>query len=135
MASLRLVADLPGDPGAPAAARGLVRAVLRGWRMEALTADAELAVSELMTNAVVHAPGDEPYQLEISQRERGIRLAIVDGSSIPPVIRALEETQPGGRGLVIIAALSSAWGHDERPDGKQVWVDLDGAAEISEHDA
>src|SRR4051812_7970299 len=75
MAQLRAVADVPADRRAPAAARGLVRAVLRGWQMVDLTADAELVVSELVTTALRPAPGVGPYQVEIVQRPGGVRIS------------------------------------------------------------
>jgi anti-sigma regulatory factor (Ser/Thr protein kinase) len=105
-------------------ARRLVVATTVGWGVASLAADAELVVSELVTNALVHAPGAESYELSILRRPGGIRLELADGSSIGPMIRELEDARPGGRGLRIVQTIGVSWGHDEHANGKRVWVDL-----------
>jgi hypothetical protein len=120
----RAVFDLPANRRAPHLARRLVGATLEGWQVESLLDDAQLVTSELVTNAVMHAPAPEGYELQLSRRPRGVRLGLIDGSSTPPMIR-LNDDRPGGRGLRIIEALASGWGHEEHDGGKRVWVDLD----------
>jgi anti-sigma regulatory factor (Ser/Thr protein kinase) len=120
-----VVLDLPASPRAASAARRAVGATLRSWRLEVLCADAELVVSELVTNAVIHAPGPTSRQLRIVRRDAGVRLVVSDGSPSPPSIRTLNDGRSGGRGLRIVATLASAWGYDRHADGKQVWADLD----------
>jgi hypothetical protein len=106
-------------------ARRVVVATTVGWGLAPLSADAELVVSELVTNALVHAPGTDSYRLTLVERPRGVRLELADGSSITPVIRELQDDRPGGRGLRIVQAIAVAWGHDEDGGGKRVWVDLE----------
>ena len=121
----RAVCDLPANRRAPRIARRFVGATLGGWQLASLLDDAQLITSELVMNAVMHAPATDRYELQLSRRNDGVRLAVVDGSSTPPMIRALDDDQQaGGRGLRIIEALAARWGHEEHDGGKRVWVDL-----------
>jgi anti-sigma regulatory factor (Ser/Thr protein kinase) len=105
-------------------ARRVVVATTVGWGMASLSADAELVVSELVTNALLHAPGTDRFVLTVVERPGGVRVEVADGSSIAPVIRELEDGRAGGRGLRIVQALAVAWGHVEDGSGKRVWVEL-----------
>jgi len=125
VARRRVVLDVPADTRAASAARRAVAATLRTWRLEVLCSDAELVVSELITNAITHAPGPASHQLQIVHRATGVRLTVSDGSLSPPSIRTPDDGRPGGRGLRIVETLASSWGYDRRADGKQVWADLD----------
>ena len=124
MGELRARVDVPADAFGPTMARRLVVATTVGWGLASLSADAELVVSELVTNALLHAPGPESFELCVVRRPGGIRLELADGSSIAPVIRELEDGRPGGRGLRIVQTIAVAWGHDEEGGGKRVWVEL-----------
>ena len=124
MGELSARVDVPADGGGPTMARRLVVATTVGWGLASLSADAELVVSELVTNALLHAPGTDSFELCIIRQVDGIRLELADGSSIAPMIRELEDGRPGGRGLRIVQTIAVAWGHDEEGPGKRVWVEL-----------
>jgi anti-sigma regulatory factor (Ser/Thr protein kinase) len=127
MAQLRMMLDLPATLRSASTARAVVRALLPGWGLPApVVDDAELVVSELVSNAVEHAPGSETYELEVVQRPDGVRISLADGSSIKPVVAALAHDRPRGRGLRIVEALTDEWGSDEHKGGKRVWVELSG---------
>jgi anti-sigma regulatory factor (Ser/Thr protein kinase) len=85
--------------------------------------DASLVLSELVGNAVRHAEGD---RLQVHLRRRGdvLRMAVRDGSVAGPVPRNADLEDEGGRGLLIIEALSDRWGWQPRPGGKVVWADV-----------
>ena len=83
-------------------------------------------MSELVSNAVIHAPGPDSYRLELTQLGGSVRLSVADGSPRAPVMRTDDDGRPGGKGLRIIEALSAAWGHEPDHMGKRVWADLDG---------
>jgi anti-sigma regulatory factor (Ser/Thr protein kinase) len=121
---LRARVDVPADAFGPTMARRVVAATTVGWGVTSLRADAELVVSELVTNALMHAPGTESFELCVVRRPGGIRVELADGSSIAPVIRELEDGRPGGRGMRIVQTIAVAWGHDEEGQGKRVWVEL-----------
>lgn len=117
--------DLPLDTAAPAAGRHMVREILRAWQVtQEYTVEACLiAVSELVTNAVVHGGGQ--VRLEAEKREAVIRLAVSDGGSVLPGRRDSGPLDTKGRGIALIEALATAWGVEEAADGgKSVWVDV-----------
>jgi anti-sigma regulatory factor (Ser/Thr protein kinase) len=90
----------------------------------AATVDAVLlAVSELVTNAVCHAPG--PYTLKVSIGEHRVRIAVTDSSPVTPVARTPRFDGSGGLGLHMLEALA---GHVDiathHGGGKTVSVDV-----------
>jgi anti-sigma regulatory factor (Ser/Thr protein kinase) len=125
MGQLKAIVELPATLHSAATARAVIRAILPGWGLRPIVDDAELIVSELVSNAVEHAPGSATYELEVVQRGGGIRIYLADGSSIKPVIAALAHDRPRGRGLRIVEALTTSWGSDDHKGGKRVWVDLE----------
>jgi len=115
---------LPRDPGSAAAARRFVGDVLAGWDLggEQVTI-AQLLVSELVTNAVIHTAG--PLEVRVHRQDDGIRVAVRDESGERPAAIAsgtLDGTS--GRGLVLVDKLSSCWGVDVAGMGKIVWFEL-----------
>ncbi len=104
--------------------------LLPGWGLPAqLCGDAELIVSELATNALLHAPVTGSIELEIVRRAHGVRVSLADGSSVRPTIRERSSDRPSGRGMQIVATLATAWGAEDHQGGKRVWVDLDAASD------
>jgi Histidine kinase-like ATPase domain len=114
---------LAPHPTAPRAARALVSRTLTDWGLGSHIATAALVVSELVTNAMTHAETD--IDVTLSTHRRAIRVAVRDRSPDQPVQQdaGLEEH---GRGLILVAGLSRAWGVLPTADGgKVVWATLD----------
>lgn len=90
---------------------------------EAIAA-AELMISELVTNAVVH--GGTPIRIDLHHREQPdlVRAAVTDGGEGQPVPRNPDEQDPHGRGLLIVRSLADDWGVAEYEAGKCVWFTL-----------
>jgi len=89
-----------------------------------MIADAELAASELVTNAVQHAPG--PCVLCLSDDGKCVEVAVSDSSVRPPVDRhAGFREGTGGAGLVMLQRLADTIEVRLRNDGKTVSVTLD----------
>ncbi|MDQ1695523.1 MAG: hypothetical protein QOJ03_876 [Frankiaceae bacterium] len=109
-------------PTAVRATRRFVRDTLAEWGEEQLVPDAELVASELATNAVLHATS--PFLATV--RRSGARLWIGIHDISPDVAeqRAPSADLSSGRGLTLIADLSTRWGVDTTPDGKVVWAEL-----------
>jgi anti-sigma regulatory factor (Ser/Thr protein kinase) len=86
--------------------------------------DTLLVASELVANAVRHAPAGESGDLEViwNLDEHGITIRVGDGSSQLPSAHHPSVRDTHGRGLTIIAALSDEWGVDKDGAGKQVWA-------------
>jgi anti-sigma regulatory factor (Ser/Thr protein kinase) len=124
MGQWRATVDLPTDLSGPRAARRVVAALLDVWDLSAIRDDAELVVSELVTNAHRHAWGCGIFELEVVGRSDGVWIALADGSAIRPIVEELSVDRTSGRGMALVAALASDWGAEDRHGGKRVWVDL-----------
>ena len=125
--------------GSAALARRYVRRVLRAIRMQALEEPAELGVSELVTNAVLHARTDITLTVRAMPSGR-VRIEVTDSSPLPVQSRPLGAGATTGRGLQLVTAGASAWGIDELPvgagPGKTVWFELkEGAGEATAGEA
>jgi CheY-like chemotaxis protein/anti-sigma regulatory factor (Ser/Thr protein kinase) len=117
-----LTVDLPDHTSAPRIGRRLIRNLLI-HRDQALVADVELLVSELVTNAIVHA--SSAPQLEVRLSTRTIRVSVHDADPALPELRVPDSNRPGGRGLHLLNTLASRWGTDPSEAGKVVWFEID----------
>jgi anti-sigma regulatory factor (Ser/Thr protein kinase) len=116
---------LPAAANAPEIARQYVRRNCDGLPQE-LLADAEIMVSELVTNALQY--GRPQITLHLRSDPPGVGIGVADdGPPLGPGPRGHPEpSEPRGRGLMIVDALASTWGvtaHDPLP-GKTVWFQL-----------
>jgi anti-sigma regulatory factor (Ser/Thr protein kinase) len=86
-----------------------------------LVEDAELMVSELVTNSLAHAPG---WQIVVDIWQAGpcLFLEVWDRSPRPPVRLTPDELTVNGRGLHIVKELSLGFGCATFSDGKVVWA-------------
>ncbi|MCZ2848201.1 ATP-binding protein [Modestobacter sp. VKM Ac-2978] len=119
--------DLPLRASSVPLARRLVRDVMRSWRAQQDPEDAELLVTELVANVVDHAGGDV-LTLELSLAGAWLRVGVLDGSAVPPVVRELSLTEERGRGMQLVDAIADRWGCEEHRGGKRVWFELSPAA-------
>jgi anti-sigma regulatory factor (Ser/Thr protein kinase) len=119
--------DLERVPEAAAQARHLVAHALQAWSLPQLMEDAELIVSELVSNTVAHAVGDciQVTMLRLSRQR--VRISVVDRDSRRPKRRAPDADGERGRGLLLVEACSSEWGVRVLPGGKSVWSELEAA--------
>ncbi|MFB7168914.1 SpoIIE family protein phosphatase [Streptomyces sp. NPDC056242] len=111
--------SLPNEPQAAGQARGYVRSQLAEWGLEELTMTTELLASELVGNVVRYAKG--PMRLRLL-RGKELICEVSDGSLTMPRIRHASETDEGGRGLQLVAALSQRWGTRYTVTGKWIWT-------------
>jgi anti-sigma regulatory factor (Ser/Thr protein kinase) len=85
-------------------------------------ADLGLVVSELATNACVHARS--PFSVTVQRHDGGLLVEVADDDpavvSVQPLTRG-----PSGRGMRIVAAVAKDWGMTTRGVGKSVWAVLD----------
>ncbi len=120
-----LSARFPAKGDAARRARRFVAGALERWgKGSRLLDDAQLVVTELATNAVVHARS--PFSVELQRRDGGVRLAVRDAGRARPILRDPDPLDTSGRGLRIVAALAAGWGVEPDGDGKTVWADLRG---------
>jgi hypothetical protein len=111
-------------PDAPFAARRFLAGLLgrRPYGDRVDPYDAQLVVSELATNAVVHA--GTPFSVGVRYDGSAVRISVQDWSSTQPIMRESNPHALSGRGLRLIATVSRAWGIEYGPDGKTVWAEL-----------
>jgi len=117
--------DLPPDHTAAARARHFVAATLRGWGCHDAVADAELLVSELVTNAVLHARSEAT--VTVDRNGSGLlRVAVCDASPAAPRLRDYGPESVTGRGMLLVDRIARRWGVDVSSSGKCVWFEVDG---------
>ena len=117
-----LVLALDAVPGAVPQARALLRRVVEGTSFAGRLDDGELALSELVTNAVLH--GREGILVSVVLTDATLRVQVADASPVSPSFSMLDPTAVTGRGLMLISAVADRWGVDPTPDGKAVWFEL-----------
>lgn len=108
---------------APARARAVVAEELAAWSLEDLIFPAQLVVSELVSNAVLH--GQPPVGLLVRRMEGEVLLGVHDRSGDPPRPTGNDPADTRmltGRGLMLIPALAGRWGWLLGTDGKVVWA-------------
>ncbi|MFE7182175.1 SpoIIE family protein phosphatase [Streptomyces erythrochromogenes] len=110
------------------AARTFVQEQLTVWDREEMADSLQLIVSEIVTNALIHAGSDVDVRLR--SFDDHVRLEVRDSGSNPPVPSplALEEEENAeaehGRGLLIVEALGGAWYSSPNGRGKTVSLDM-----------
>jgi anti-sigma regulatory factor (Ser/Thr protein kinase) len=112
------------DPAEIARARAFVRDSLRAWDLDGDVMLFELAVSELMTNAITHGAGD--VNVTIRGTEDLVRMEVTDGGGGSGPVSPVEPgSSPGlgGWGLRIVEGLSESWGTRRDAKGTLVWVE------------
>lgn len=96
---------------------------LRSWQVPADKAgDIVLAASELVTNAFEHGRGGITVRLRFAGG--CLLLEVRDSSPAAPMLDRAAPHSSRGRGLALVEALSSAWGHRRAGDGKWVWAEF-----------
>ena len=113
---------LPAEGASTPRARIFVRTALTGILPADVVSAAELCVSELITNAVLHA--GTPVRLHVAPVPDGIRIHVRDGSPAMPLRVRHSRTAATGRGLALVTAVARSWGVDRHDDGKTVWCEL-----------
>jgi len=118
----------PPEPVSVLHARRFLHETLNLWSLQAVGDDAAVVLSELATNAVLHARTAFTIRLSSSGKQ-ALRVSVTDGSMQMPR-RVMNRHATSGRGLQMIDALSTEWGATlNGVEGKTVWTVL------SPHDA
>ena len=146
----RALLTLEPVPQAASEARRFVTATCKRWGVSEVADVVSLAVSELVTNALLHAQTE--IEVELCVASGALEACVADHDPRLPVMRPsrtdlladldavaginpeLDERQSmkvgtsgsvtAGRGLLIVNALADEWGVSERSDGKEVWFTL-----------
>ena len=120
----RWLSVFAGEPGRVPEARAFVARALAGCpARETLLA----CVSELAANAITHTASGAGgmFTVEVIKPADGVALVAVTDAGSPraPSVRPANPQAEGGRGLALVAALASSWGHHQsRGGGRTVWA-------------
>ena len=87
-----------------------------------VVADAATIASELVTNALT--AGSSEIELSLGLRADAVYIEVGDDASGTVRLAHPEPTDPKGRGLLVVAALSREWGVTSADGGKQVWAEI-----------
>ncbi|WP_105973164.1 SpoIIE family protein phosphatase [Streptomyces geranii] len=120
-------------PEAVRHARRFTRRTLRAWSLSGEAGGQEniqegmdtvlLVVSELVTNALVHTDGQ--VRLDLTLFNGRLRVAVADNSPRTPIRPTnLGWEATGGRGMLLVEAMSATWGTVPVSGGKQVWSEI-----------
>jgi anti-sigma regulatory factor (Ser/Thr protein kinase) len=115
---------VPPDSRSPGLARGWTSRTLVGWGLTGDLVDvALLGVNELVTNALLHARTAARVELDLDDRR--LLVLVNDGGLSGELER--QESDPSasrGRGLLLVEALTDAWGSERSSRGTTVWFEL-----------
>lgn len=117
---------LPPELQSASSARELVRRVLAEGQRSRWSDQAELAITEVVSNAALHA--HTPMDVVVRVYTQHVRIEVADRSSLLPAPRAYDTRATTGRGLGLVALLTSSSGVEARDDGKAVWFVIDDQA-------
>ncbi|MFE4371230.1 ATP-binding protein [Streptomyces sp. NPDC056835] len=107
------------------AVRARVRETLEKWGLNDLARDVELAACELVTNAVVHCRvtfAEIEVTVHVDGEDVVLEISDPDRDSFPALRVGSPGAEEGGRGLLLVAALSNTWGCRELEYAKCVWA-------------
>jgi anti-sigma regulatory factor (Ser/Thr protein kinase) len=109
------------DPSEVFAARHFVLYVLDSWGLE--MEDVPLLVSELATNAVLHARSD--FEVTVIRSPQCIRVEVFDQNTRLPSFAVAPTDAYSGRGLMLLRGLSTNWGVESHSEiGKTIWFEV-----------
>lgn len=121
--------SLAPSPRSAADARRWIRAACLKLNRPELVEAAEVGISELVANAILHGRG--PITVRLRGTASHPRVEVLDGSTEPPVPPALDDVDEDdadllttfGRGLAMVARSATAWGASIDENGKIVWFE------------
>jgi anti-sigma regulatory factor (Ser/Thr protein kinase) len=118
-----LVAEFAAERASPGHARRLVLGALAEWGCgPGLLQDAAVVVSELATNAVLHAASS--FSLSATLEDSLLRIAVHDSRPLSVTARDGGLSPEPTHGLGLVEALSLRWGAEDAAQGKAVWAEL-----------
>lgn len=115
--------SLPPEPASARACRRFLVATLEEWGADQFADDAVLLLSELVTNAVVHAGTEIHVTLTLGGDV--LRVEVRDASPRLPRVKQFSMLSGTGRGLAMVAGAAHHWDVEPLAEGgKKVWFEL-----------
>jgi anti-sigma regulatory factor (Ser/Thr protein kinase) len=109
-----------------AEARRWARAVLTAWDADDVEWELSQLLTEVVTNAVLHARTTLRVVLEQDDASGRLRCEVTDGSLVRPRLRRRSTEATTGRGLQLLESVATSWGVQAVSGGKTVWFEVDG---------
>ena len=120
----RAVTKLPNDPSAVPAARRFASQQLMDFPEADVVDKTRLLVTELATNAVMHARS--PIRLTVEPGPDRVRVEVRDDDPRPlDPPHAPDPDATSGRGLWLVSAIACSWGVNRNDRGKTIWFEVD----------
>lgn len=113
------------DPSSVAGARRFVAEVLAAHERADAVVPLTLVVSELASNAVLHA--QTAFEVDVVVDRDRLEVGVTDTGPGAPEPRRVAVDAVDGRGLAIVEAVCTTWGCERRGPAKRVWCALDGS--------
>jgi anti-sigma regulatory factor (Ser/Thr protein kinase) len=128
--SRKLAAEFAVERASPGRARRLALSVLSEWGCSpSLLRDAVVVVSELATNAVLHAASS--FSLSVALEDSILRIAVHDARPLSVTMHNGGLSPRPTHGLGLVEALSLRWGAEGTAQGKAVWAELRALNELA----
>jgi anti-sigma regulatory factor (Ser/Thr protein kinase) len=121
---------LDPDTSSVARARRWARETVEGWQADGQEWTVSQLLTEIVTNAVLHADTRFRVRLEQDLGTRRLRCEVTDTSAVRPRLRHHGAEATTGRGLQMVAELAQGWGVVAMDGGKTVWFELDADADL-----
>ncbi|MCT9139983.1 ATP-binding protein [Streptomyces violarus] len=113
------------EPAEVAGLRRIMRLHLGVWGMHELIDDAQLCVSELVSNVITHVGPGTPATLAVFMKGTHLRIEVHDPDTRAlPILRDAGADSEEGRGMALVDALADRWGVLLHPDRKVTWCEL-----------
>lgn len=113
------------EPEEVAALRRIMRLHLKVWGLHEVTDEAQLCVSELVSNVITHVGRGTPVTLALSMSGTHLRIEVHDPDTraLPTLIDATSDAETG-RGMALVSAIAARWGVQLLPSQKVTWCEL-----------
>lgn len=125
-AAMANASRLPSDRRSAGAARRFLEETLSAPAQADVLETATLLVSEVVTNAVIHA--GSVLDLRVWVEPQRLRVEVSDGATVAPTVQRKSAETTTGRGMFLVDVLADRWGTDVHDSGKTVWFELDRAS-------
>ncbi|MEW2615861.1 ATP-binding protein [Streptomyces sp. NPDC047880] len=113
------------EPAEVAALRRITRLHLGVWGLQHLVDEAQLCVSELVSNVITHVGPGTPATLAVSMKNKHLRIEVHDPDTRAlPTLRAPDADAEEGRGMALVDAVADRWGVLLCADRKITWCEL-----------
>lgn len=113
------------EPEEVAALRRIVRLHLGLWGLHDVVDEAQLCVSELVSNVITHVGHGTPATLTVSMNGTHLRIEVHDPDTRAlPTLTAADSDSEGGRGMALVDAVTDRWGVQLLADHKMTWCEL-----------